>query len=375
MSVIAEKQTEAGMLFKQFDPLKGERLKIMDENGVIVDEKNLPALNDEQVVEAYKYMLYARQVDLKAVAYQRMGRLFTLPPNLGQEAAALGSAYALDRKKDWMVPAFREMAAWLYWGATAKGLYLYWAGSEDGNVTPDDVNFMPSAVPVASQVQHAAGIGYAIKYKQTDQVVICYFGDGATSEGDFHEGLNFAGVFKCPVIFFCNNNQYAISVPRRLQTAAETLAQKAIAYGMPGIQVDGNDFFAVYRATREAAEYARAGHGPVLIEAFTYRRGYHTTWDDPSKYRTADEEKEWEAKDPLLRLRKYLEARGLWNEAKEQSYIEEATKDISAQFREVEEYPRTPLEHIFKFTFEEMPDSLKKQKVEMEKFLKWKEGR
>jgi pyruvate dehydrogenase E1 component alpha subunit len=361
-------------MFKTFDPLKGKQLKIMDENGIIVDEKNMPGLTDEQVVEAYKFMLYARQVDLKAVAYQRMGRLYTLPPNLGQEAAALGSAMAME-KEDWMVPAFREMAAWLYKGATAKGLYLYWAGSEDGNVTPEGTNFMPSSVPVASQVPHAAGIGFAIKYKGEKKAVIAYFGDGATSEGDFHEGLNFAGVFKAPVVFFCNNNQYAISVPRHMQTAAETLAQKAVAYGIPGIQVDGNDFFAVYRATKEAADYARAGNGPVLIEAVTYRRGYHTTSDDPTKYRTAEEEAEWEKKDPLLRLRKYLEAKGLWDENKEQAHIEESAKDIGAQFKEVEEYPRTPLESIFKYTFEEMPDVLKKQKVAMEKFLKWKEGR
>ena len=362
-------------MFKSFDPLKGKQLKIMDENGKIVDEKNMPELSKEQVVDAYKYMLYARQVDLKAVAYQRMGRLFTLPPNIGQEAAALGSAYALDKKTDWMVPAFREMAAWLYWGATAKGLYLYWAGSEDGNVTPDDVNFMPSAVPVASQVPHAAGIGFALKYKGEKGVAIAYFGDGATSEGDFHEGLNFAGVFKCPTIFFCNNNQYAISVPRHKQTAAETLAQKAVAYGIPGIQVDGNDFFAVYKATSEAAKWAREGKGPVLIEAVTYRRGFHTTSDDPSKYRTSEEEAKWEVKDPLVRFKKYLDAQGLWDDDKEKEYIDNAKKDISAQFKEVEEYPCTPLESIFKFMYEEMPDGLKNQKVEMEKFLKWKEGR
>ncbi len=361
-------------MFKDFDPLKGKQLQIMDVDGKIIDDKHMPKLSDDQMVEAYKYMLYARQVDLKAVAYQRMGRLFTLPPNIGQEAAALGSAYALDKKKDWMVPAFREMAAWLYWGATAKGLYLYWAGSEDGNVTPDDVNFMPSAVPVASQVPHAAGIGYAIKYKGTDQVAIAYFGDGATSEGDFHEGLNFAGVFKCPVIFFCNNNHYAISVPRHMQTASETLAQKAIAYGMPGIQVDGNDFFAVYSATKAAADHARSGKGPVLIEAYTYRRGYHTTSDDPTKYRTAEEEKEWEAKDPLTRMKKFLEAKGLWDDDKEEKYVKDAKKDISAQFKEVEEYPRTSLDQIFKYMYEEMPDVLKKQKVYMEKFLSWKEG-
>ena len=362
-------------MFKSFDPLKGKQLKIMDENGKIVDEKNMPELSDEKIVDAYKYMLYARQVDLKAVAYQRMGRLFTLPPNIGQEAAALGSAYALDKETDWMVPAFREMAAWLYWGATAKGLYLYWAGSEDGNVTPDNVNFMPSSVPVASQVQHAAGIGYALKYKGEKGVAIAYFGDGATSEGDFHEGLNFAGVFKTPTIFFCNNNQYAISVPRSKQTAAETLAQKAVAYGIPGIQVDGNDFFAVFKATSEAAKYAREGNGPVLIEAVTYRQGLHTTSDDPSKYRTKEEEEKWRARDPLVRFKKYLEAKGLWDDDKEKEYIDNAVKDISAQFKEVEEYPRTPLENIFKFMYEDMPDGLKNQKAEMERFLKWKEGR
>jgi pyruvate dehydrogenase E1 component subunit alpha len=373
-STIVKKTVEVNDMFKSFDPQKGKQLSILDENGVIVNEKYLPDLTDEQVVEAYKYMLYARQVDMKAVAYQRMGRLFTLPPNIGQEAAALGSAFALE-KEDWMVIAFREMAAWLYKGATAKGLYLYWAGSEDGNVTPDDVNLMPSSVPVGSQIPHAAGIGFGLKYKGTKNVAIGYFGDGATSEGDFHEGMNFAGVFKCPVIFFCNNNQYAISVPRERQTASETLAQKAVAYGMPGIQVDGNDFFAVYKATSEAAEHARAGKGPVLIEAVTYRRGFHTTSDDPSKYRTSEEEARWEAKDPLLRMNRYLSAKGLWDEEKEKNYIDESIKDIGAQFKEVEEYPRTSLDDIFQYMYEEMPDGLKKQKVAMEKYLAWKEGR
>ncbi|MBD3380748.1 MAG: pyruvate dehydrogenase (acetyl-transferring) E1 component subunit alpha [candidate division Zixibacteria bacterium] len=359
-------------MFKQFDPLKGKQLQILDPKGKIVNEKYMPDLSDEEVVKAYQFMIYARQVDVKAVAYQRMGRLYTLPPNMGQEAAALGSAMATD-KDDWMVPAFREMAAWLFKGVTARHMYLYWKGSEDGNVA-EGANFMPSAVPVASQVPHAAGIGYALKYKKSKQIAICYFGDGGTSEGDFHEGLNFAGVFKCPVIFFCNNNHYAISVPRHEQCAAETLAQKAYGYGMPGIQVDGNDFFAVYAATKEAAEHARSGKGPVLIEAVTYRRGYHTTSDDPTKYRTAEEEKEWELKDPLTRMRTFLEEKGLWDEDKEKAEIEKANKDIGKQFKQVEEHPPTTLDQIFANTFEEMPDQLKKQKVRMEKFLRWKEG-
>ncbi len=351
-------------MFSTFDPLQGKRLTIMNESGEIVAPEWMPKLPDDKIVDAYKTMLYARIGDLKAVSYQRQGRLYTLPTNIGQEAAAVGSALALE-KTDWMVPAYRELGAWLVKGATMRDYFFYFGGSEEGSRYPDGTRLLPVSVPITSQLTHAVGIGFASNYKGEKDVVITYFGDGGSSQGDFHEALNWAAVFSCPTIFFCNNNGYAISLPREKQTKSKTIAQKAIAYDMPGIQIDGNDLFAVYRATSEAVKYARDGNGPVLIEAITYRLGAHTTSDDPSRYRSAEEEKEWEAKDPLLRLRVWLEKKGLWDDAKEKDYSEEATSDIESQFAEFEQYKATPIEDIFKYTFEEMPDSLKEQMIEV----------
>jgi pyruvate dehydrogenase E1 component alpha subunit len=361
-------------LFSAFDPLKGEQLQIMDHNGAIVNPEWMPQLSDERMIEGYKLMLLARTIDTRAVSLQRQGRLFTLPPCKGQEAAAAASAMALE-KSDWVVPAFRELAALLYKGVPIKTVFLYHGGNELGNVYPDDIHVMPNTVPISSQLPHAVGIGYAINYRGGKDVAITYFGDGGTSEGDFSEAMNFAAVFSCPVIFFCNNNQYAISVPRSKQTKAKTLAQKAIAYGMPGIQVDGNDFFAVHRATLEAVQRARAGHGPTMIEAVTYRLGAHTTSDDPTKYRTSEEEAFWAVRDPLVRMKLYLESRKLWNDDQERDFIESSEKQVDAAFKEAEATPLPNVEHIFSHQFEQMPDQLKQQKVDFEKFLQWKEGR
>jgi pyruvate dehydrogenase E1 component alpha subunit len=364
---------EQAMLFNAFDPLSGKRLQVMDEKGDIVDAMWMPDLPDSKVVEAYKVMLYARIADTKSVSYQRQGRLYTLPSNMGQEAAAVGSAMALE-KIDWMVPAYRELGAWLVKGATMLHYFLYFGGSEEGSRYPEGTRLLPVSVPISSQLCHAAGIAHAAKYRGDREVVITYFGDGGSSQGDFHEASNWAAVYELPVIFFCNNNGYAISLRRDKQTKSKTIAQKAIAYGMPGLQVDGNDFFAVYRATHEAAKNARDGNGPSLIEAVTYRRGSHTTSDDPTRYRSADEEKAWEAKDPMIRLRKYLEKKKLWDEDREKKHIEQATSDIDRQFKQFEATAAPTVEDIFKYQFDEMPDSLKKQMVELRNFINRKEG-
>jgi pyruvate dehydrogenase E1 component alpha subunit len=360
-------------MFRSFDPLEGKRLEIMNEKGEIVAEKWMPKLSDDRVVEAYKTMAYARIGDEKAVSYQRQGRLFTLPANMGQEAAAVGSAMAL-KKTDWMVPAYRELGAWLVKGAKMRDYFFYFGGSEEGSRYADGVRLLPVSVPIASQLTHAAGIGHAIRYRGGDDVVITYFGDGGSSQGDFHEAMNWAAVYNCPVVFFCNNNGYAISFPREKQTKAKTIAQKAIAYDVPGIQIDGNDFFSVYRATSEAVSHARKGNGPVLIEAVTYRRGAHTTADDPTRYRTAEEEAEWEGKDPLIRFKAYLKSKGIWDDDKEARWVKEATSDIERQFAEFEQYKATPIEDIFKYTYEDVPDIMKEQMVELRNYFSRKEG-
>ncbi len=362
------------MLFDEFEPLSGKIFQVMDENGKIVNKDWMPELSDEKLIKAYKTMLLARVVDLKCVSLQRQGRMYTLPPNKGQEAAAVGSGMALDTN-DWLVPAYRELGAYLSRGVTPEKYMHYWLGNEAGNVYSEDVRVLPFSVPISSQLPHATGIAFSIKYQEKDEAVITYFGDGGTSEGDFHESLNFASVWGCPVVFFCNNNQYAISFPRIKQTKSKTLAQKAIAYEMPGIQIDGNDFFSVYRATQEALKHAKEGKGPVLIEALTYRMGAHTTSDDPSKYRTDDEEKEWEKKDPLNRMKKYLMDKGIWDDDKDKEFTDKYNQEIEESFRKVEKIPPQDMEDIFKYEFDEMPDVIKKQMMKLKKYLSKKGGK
>jgi pyruvate dehydrogenase E1 component alpha subunit len=361
-------------LFEAFDPLQGQRLELLNSNGEIVSPQWLPQISDDKLVHAYEMMILARVADIKAVNLQRQGRLFTLPPAMGQEAAAVGSALALEAR-DWLVPSYRELGALLVKGVPLSRIYTYHSGSEQGSVYPPEIHVMPSSVPISSQLQHAAGIGHAIVYRGGKEVVITYFGDGGTSQGDFHEAMNWAAVFSCPVIFFCNNNQYAISYPRRKQTKAKTIAQKAIAYGMPGIQVDGNDLLAVYRATQEAVNFGRAGKGPVLIEAETYRLAAHTTSDDPSKYRSSEEEEQWKPRDPLLRMKKYLVGRGLWNDEREVQTHEEAARMADAAFKIAEAVPPNSPDDIMAHMYEHQPEELKEQLRALKDYLKWKEGR
>src|SRR5918996_5952909 len=257
-----------------------EWLQILDENGNC-DEELRPPLAREDIKKLYEWMVLARVFDEKAFKLQREGRLGTYASILGQEAAQVGSAFAL-RAGDWMFPSFREPGASLVRGLPMRMILQYWAGDERGSIIPQGQNDFPISIPVATQIPIGAGVAWGAKYKGDNIAVLVFLGDGATSKGDFHEGLNAAGVFSLPVVFFCQNNQWAISVPLKRQTAAETLAQKAIAYGFPGIQVDGNDVFAVYSATDQALKRARAGQGPTFIEAVTYRIGDHTTADDAS---------------------------------------------------------------------------------------------
>ncbi|PLX06438.1 MAG: pyruvate dehydrogenase (acetyl-transferring) E1 component subunit alpha [Marinilabiliales bacterium] len=359
-------------MFNEYDPIKKKMFQVMDNNGKIVNTKFKPDIEDKEVLKAYKDMLFARTADNMIVSYQRQGRIFTYPPNYGQEAIS-GAVAQLMRDDDWLVPEFREMGAYLAKGASLKEIFLYFMGYEEGVNFKNAKNFIPYAVPIASQLVHASGIGYEIKYNKKDQLVYTFVGDGGTSEGDFHEALNFAGVWKAPVIFIVQNNQYGISTPFKVQTASDGIAIKSYAYGIKGIQVDGNDFFAMYKAVQESAEHAKAGNGPVLIEAVTYRKGAHTTSDDPTKYRTKEEEQEWDVKDPLKRLKAYLKSKKLITEKDEEKLIEDYKKEIDRQFVEAENYGPYPLEDIFKYNYGDMPEDLKQQMVEHEKFLKCKE--
>lgn len=356
------------MLTERFNPLKEEMLSILDKDGKITDEKLEPVIENDNLLKMYKTMLLAKAADIKALQYQRQGRMLTYAPNRGQEAAQVGSIAATE-KNDWLVPAFRELGAWLYKGVPLEQVFLYWYGNEIGSKFPDDVKMLPVSVPIASQLNHATGIAMASKKKGEKDVAIAYVGDGGTSQGEFHEAVNFAAVFDSPVIFLIQNNQWAISVPRSTQTKSKTLAQKAVAYGIPGIQVDGNDVLAVYAATKEAVERARNGEGPTLIEAVTYRLGPHTTSDDPTIYRDDNEVKEWEKKDPIERFKKYLIDKGLWSEEEDKKQYEEYENFVGETFRKVEGSGLVPLEDIFKYTYAEMTPNLIEQYEEYKKYL------
>ena len=356
----------------RFDIIKpiseDQHYRILDIDGKIINEKDLPNLTDEQLLYLYRTMLFSRTIDEKVLSYQRQGRMLTYAPNIGQEAAQVGSAYAME-KDDWLVPAFRELGAWLVRGVPLKNILLYWYGNEWGSHFPEGVKVLPISVPISSQLQHAAGIGIANNIKGEKNVVVTYVGDGGTSEGDFHEAINFAAVFNAPVIFIIQNNQYAISTRRAIQTKSETLAQKAIAYGIPGILVDGNDIFAMYSATKEAIDRARNGGGPTLIEAYTYRLGSHTTSDDPTLYRENEEVEQWKKKDPILRFKKYLLSKNLITEEWDDNLKEELEKIVTTTFEEIENKSDTEIDDIFKYHYEKMPPQLEEQLKEYKEFL------
>jgi pyruvate dehydrogenase E1 component alpha subunit len=354
-------------MIELFDPLKGERLRVLDETGKTVPGLD-PDLPEAELRTIYERMLRTRAADAKAVKLQRQGRLGTYAPSLGHEACQVGLASAM-AGNDWFFPYFRDLGIFITLGYPLADYYHLWMGNEAGMKTPDGVNIFPISVPVGSQIPQAVGAGLAAKYRKLPIAIVTTFGDGATSEGDFHEGLNFAGVFRTPNVFVCQNNQFAISVPRTRQTAAATIAQKAVAYGFPGVQVDGNDVLAVYAAAREALGNARAGRGPTLIEAYTYRMGDHTTSDDAARYRSKEEVREWERRDPILRFRLYLGKKGLWDEAYEKAVQESATEFVEKAVAEAEARLTATLDDIFAYTYAAMPPELEAQLADLKAFL------
>jgi pyruvate dehydrogenase E1 component alpha subunit len=349
------------MFLDKYDPLRGEMVSILAPDGSC-DEALQPSLDEQQVRQIYQHMLLLRLYDRKAVSLQRQGRFGTYAPMEGQEASLVASTYAL-QPQDWMTTSYRESGAmWLH-GVPLKLLSLYWMGNEFGSHMPEGVRVLPIAIPVGSQPLHAVGLAYAAKYRRDGSIAITYFGDGATSEGAVHEAMNLAGVYNVPCVFFCQNNQYAISVPRQAQTASPTIAQKALAYGFPGVLVDGNDIFAVYAVTREAVERARRGQGPSLIEAYTYRLGAHTTADDPTKYRDDAELAEWRPRDPLLRVQKYLQQRGQWSEAWEQQLVDACTVEVEQAMTEAAAVLPPPPQDMFRYMYATMTPPLLEQEA------------
>lgn len=325
-------------------------------------EGQMPAgLDDERLRELYRWMVRMRAFDTRCLLLQRQGRLGTYAPLSGQEATQAGSILAL-RREDWLIPTYRECGAMMMHGVPVKKLLRYWMGDEWGCHVPG-VRCLPIVIPIATQIPHAAGLAWAERRKGTDNVALGYMGDGATSEGDFHEGLNFAGVFRLPVVFFCCNNGYAISVPFARQSAAP-VALRAPGYGMPGVRVDGNDVLAVYAVVREAVERARSGEGPTLIEGITYRFGAHTTADDPTRYRSEEETRRWQEElDPIIRLGAFLRSEGLWDDGQEETLQAAARAEMATAVSEAEAEPAAPPTDIFDYVYQERPWYLNEQRA------------
>jgi pyruvate dehydrogenase E1 component alpha subunit len=338
-------------------------LQILTPEGELVAESPVDL---DGVVELYRELLRARAYERKGVALQKQGRIATYTPFEGQEAAQVGSAAVLDRD-DWMVPSYREpVAMWMH-GYPMSLLFATRRGTELGGSPPDSVRVLPCSIPVGSHMLHAVGLAWAEQLRGTGRVALTYFGDGATSEGDFHEAMNFAGVLRVGCIFFCQNNGWAISLPREEQTASATIAEKAGAYGIAGQVVDGNDVLAVYHATREAVQRARTGGGSTLIEAVTFRIGPHSTTDDPGRYRDPELAEAWRARDPVERVRSYLEREGRWTAGRQGQWEQDSAAEVEDAVRDAEAIEPFTAAEIFDGMFATLPPPLAAQRAQAEK--------
>lgn len=348
---------------KQFETISSqfETFQILDEEGKVVNKAAMPELTDEQLQELMKRMVYTRILDQRSISLNRQGRLGFYAPTAGQEASQIASQFALE-KEDWILPGYRDVPQIVWHGLPLYQAFLFSRGHFQGNQAPEGVNVLSPQIIIGAQYIQAAGVALGIKKRGQKAVAITYTGDGGTSQGDFYEGINFAGAFKAPAIFVIQNNQFAISTPVSVQSAAETLAQKAVAAGIPGIQVDGMDPLAVYAAVKDARERAINGEGPTLIETVCYRYGPHTmAGDDPTRYRTSELDDEWEKKDPLVRFRKFLEGKGIWNEEMENEVIEQAKDEIKEAIKKADEAPKQKVTDLISIMAEELPYNLKEQ--------------
>jgi pyruvate dehydrogenase E1 component alpha subunit len=310
-----------------------------------------PSLNDGDLLAIFRRMLLSRAIDERSVSLQRQGRLGTVSGVRGQEASVIGTAWALERARDWVVPQYRELPAMLLQGYPLSSYFLYYMGSPSGGAIPDGVNLLPFQISLAAQIPHAVGLAWGLLRQGRDAVTMVYFGDGASSEGDAHEAMNLAGVRRAPVVFVVQNNGWAISTPVTKQTAASSLAVRATAYGFPGVLVDGNDIFATYEAARWAVARARRGAGPTLIENLTYRLGPHNTADDPARYISASELEGRQSLDPVIRLRRFLSARALISDELEGALTAEVAAEVAAAVTDAEGRFPVPREELFEHVY------------------------
>ena len=348
-----------------------EMVQVLDETGKVVNEDLVPDLKDEELVELFENMLWSRALNDRSTTLARQGRLGFFAPTAGQEASQLASHYAFD-KNDILFPGYRDIPQLVMHGLPLHKAFLWSRGHVEGNLYPEDYHAMPPQIIIGAQIIQAAGAGLGLKKRGKEQVAFTYTGDGGSSQGDFYEGVNFAGAFKAPVVFYIQNNGYAISTPRHKQTAATTLAQKAAAAGVPGIQVDGMDPLAMYTVSKAARDWAIAGNGPVVIETITSRFGPHSlSGDDPKRYRTQASFEEWDKKDPLIRMRNYLTEKGLWNEEKEVALIEKFDEEIREAVKQADNAPKQKVSDFLKSMFEE-PTNVIQEQIE---YFEMKEGK
>ena len=356
-----------GSPISQF-PHRGEAVQpfhLIDADGALLESCE-PPLTDEQILSALRLMMLSRAFDHKGVSLQRQGRFGTFSAVHGQEASVVGSAFALDPARDWVVPQYRELPALLYQGLPLENFILYFNGHPAGGAIPEGVRLLPIQISLAAQLPQAVGLAWGLRLQGLDGVVLTYFGDGASSEGDFHEACNLAGVVKAPVIFFLQNNGWAISTPRERQSAARTLAERAPGYGFDGVVVDGNDLLAVYAATSAAVERARAGLGPTLIESQTYRLGAHNTSDDPTRYVPPEMLERQKQHDPILRIQRFLAARGAWNESVASDFQNHIFRTIEQALAAAAAVPPPTAADLFSHTYAKLTDRQARQLREFE---------
>lgn len=337
-----------------------ETFRILDEKGEVVNKDAMPDLSDEELTELMRRLVYTRIWDQRAISLNRQGRLGFYAPVAGQEASMIGTQFALD-KDDWILPGYRDIPQMVFHGFPLYKAFLFSRGHITGGQIPEGVNVLMPQIIIGAQIVQAAGVALGLKKSGKEQVAITYTGDGGSSQGDFYEGMNFAGAFKAPAIFVVQNNRFAISTPVEKQSMAKTIAQKAVAAGINGIQVDGMDVLAVYAATKQARVEALNGV-PTLIETLTYRYGPHTlAGDDPTRYRTKDMDDEYQAQDPLVRFRAFMEAKGLWNEDKENEVIEQAKADVKEALAQADKEPKQKVTDFINVMAEKLPLNLQEQ--------------